>query len=49
MYSNILVMTDNLQNLRFYQCSSRTMINNMMFRSKIKLVTQNTVLKVSFH
>ena len=40
---------DNLQNLRFQQCSSKTVNDNMsrMFCAKIKLVARKTVLKLS--
>ena len=40
------VVTDNLQNLRFYQLSSKNM-NANMFCTKSKLLTPKTVLKVS--
>ena len=42
-----VIITDNLQNLRFYQGSSKTMNYNVMFCTKIKLFTGKTVLKVS--
>ena len=44
---NCVVITDNLQNIRFYQRSSKTMNDNTMFRTKINLLTRKTVLKVS--
>ena len=40
-------MTDNLQKLRFYQRSSKTMNDNIMFHTKVKILTQKNVLKVS--
>ena len=40
-------MTDNLQKLRFYQRSSKTMNDNIMFHIKVKILAQKTVLKVS--
>ena len=40
-------MTNNLQKLRFYQRSSKTMNDNVMFRTESKILTQKTVLKVS--
>ena len=40
-------MTDNLQKLKFYQRSSKNMKDNIMFHTKVKILTQKTVLKVS--
>ena len=40
-----VIITDNLQNLRFYQRSSKNM-NQNMFCTKSRLLTQKTVLKV---
>ena len=42
-----MTIADNLQNLRFYQRSSATIIDHTMFRTKIRLPTQKTVLNVS--
>ena len=41
-----VIITDNLQNLQFYQCSSKNM-NQNMFRTKSRLLTQKAALKVS--
>ena len=41
-----MIITDNLQNLRFYQRYSKNM-NQNIFCTKSKLLTQKTVLKVS--
>ena len=40
-----VIITNNLQNLRFYQCSLKN-VNEIMFCTKTKLLTQKTVLKV---
>ena len=37
-----MAIADNLQNLRFYQRSSATIIDHTMFRTKIRLPTQKT-------
>ena len=39
-----LIITDNLQNLRFYQRSSKK-LNQNMFCTESRLLTQKTVLK----
>ena len=42
----LVIITDNLQKLRFYQRSSKTMNDNIMFRTKFKILRQKTVLKL---
>ena len=42
-----VIIPDNIQNLKFYQGSSKNMNDNMMFCTKNKLLTQKTVLKAS--
>ena len=40
-------MTDNLQNLRFYQRSSKKNMNQNMFITSSRFLTQKTVLQIS--
>ena len=46
----VLIITDNLQKLRFEQCSSNIMNDNMsrMFCTNIKLLKRKTVLKLHY-
>ena len=43
------IINDNLQNLKFYQRSSKNMTQNMMFCTKLKLLTPQKKLYSSFH